>query len=255
MADEEKKLDMSPELQAFIDGKINEITNAYDKKLKKHVAEQVQPALDQLKAEMKKGPAGMKPKKLAKLLRRIEEAKAGKAAENKEKPDDATAVAAAAAAAAASKDKTKNKDNDLFKKRVAEEFEARIAALETDKAAAEGKAAQAEMMSALDRALSDLPWASLESRDMAREYYAPKVKRDDDGQFLIGDSKMDVHIKAEIPSKFENLLATKKQGGAGIQKGTGKGPTIADAMEALGPNSTAAEKAAAATGVAALMGA
>lgn len=227
--------------------KVTAEINGFDKKLQKHAAKAVEPFATQL-TELQKNMGG---KKLKKQLRRLEEAQAALAAGNKTDAERAAAAAAAAggkgdskadrkAAKKAAKQarKAAEQKQDPFVKRRQEETEARILALETDKAAEVAKRVQAEKESALDRALSDIPWASLHSRDLARNNFLPHIKKDEDtGEFLIGDQKIDVFIKAEIAEKFDNLLAPKNKGGSGAGKGTGGKPAPID-FEALTASTT-----------------
>jgi hypothetical protein len=194
--------------------------------------------------------SSLKPKQAKKLMKRL-------GLDTKEitptKTADELAVEAAKAKKTPTDDDIKNKQPDFFKKRQVTEFETRIQALETENKAVKEQATQARMMSQLDRALSDLPWANMESRDMARDYYAPKLKWNDDGELLIGEVAFDKHIQAEIPAKFENLLAPLGKGGSGLTKGQGKpGAIDIDALSNI--NSTPAEKAEASRAIAAMMG-
>jgi len=258
MADEAAALTLES-ITALLDTKLQEMTNKYDKNLEKHIGKHLTPVIDDLKTQF---GGAMKPKKLAKMLARMEAKKAAKeadkAAENKGKTPEQIAAEKAAAEAAektSKGNKERDRERDMFRAKRADELDERIKSLEDAKVAAEKQAAEALLDSALDRALTDFPWMNLESRDLARSLYRPQLKRDDDGVIMIQDRKFDEHIKAEIPTKYENLLSTKKVGGAGIQKSTGKGPTTADLVDNLGPNSTPEEKAAALRGVANLMGA
>jgi hypothetical protein len=260
MADEAVALTLES-ITALLDTKLQEMTNKYDKNLEKHIGKHLAPVVEDLKTQF---AGGVKPKKLAKIMARMEAKKAEKdaaakaAAQGKTPAEIEAARVAAEATAAAANRGNKNKDDrdrDMFRKKERDEFDDRIRVLEERNAAAEKRTAEAILDSALDRALTDFPWANLDSRDLARSLYRPQLKAEDDGQIMIGDRKFDEHIKAEIPTKYENLLQTKKVGGAGIQKGTGKGPTTADLVDNLGPNSTPEEKAAALKGVASIMGA
>src|SRR5258708_14583281 len=97
------------------------------------------------------------------------------------------------------------------------ETQKRISTLEADAKAskemaakADKKSAQAEQNSALDLALSSIPWESDNSRVLARNHYAELVKRDQDtGEFMIDGVALDVFISADIPDKYPNLLASK----------------------------------------------
>jgi uncharacterized FlaG/YvyC family protein len=257
MADDKTELTLE-NITALLDARLAEVTNGYDKKLEKHVNKTISPIIDDLKGQITKG---LKPKKLAKLMRRMEEAKEGKTEKkNKEtaKTPAEIEVERLAAEALAAKDKGKNnKDrdrDDYFKKQRITEFEDRIKALEGENTKAAAIAEEATRMSALDRALSDLPWASLESRDMARDYYAPKLKRNDEGDLVIGDRPFTDHIKAEIPAKFENLLAPANKGGSGLRKGSEK-PGAVDVDALTSPTATAEQKNEASRHLAKLLGA
>jgi len=193
----------------------------------------------------------LKPKQLKKLMKRI----GGDKPNSEKTPAEIAAEAAVAAAAAKTPtaDDLKNKTPDFFKKRQTTEFEDRIKALEIENANSKQEAEDAKKMSALDRALSDLPWANIESRDMARDYYAPKLKRNDDGKLEIGGKPFDTHIKTEVPTKFENLLAIAGKGGSGSTRGSGKpGAVDIDALSDL--NATPAQKAEAAVALAQMLG-
>jgi len=230
-------------ITALFDTKMQEMTNKYDKAIEKHVGKLMAPVVDDLKQQF---AGGVKPKKLAKMMARQAERDAAKAAAKAadkagKTPAEieaarvaAEAATAAAAAAVAKGGKKDDRDRDMFRKKERDEFDERIRTLEERNAAAEKRTAEAILDSALDRALTDFPWANLDSRDLARSLYRPQLKTDDDGQIMIGDRKFDEHIKAEIPNKYENLLSTKKVGG---------------------PNSTPEEKATALRGLATIMGA
>jgi hypothetical protein len=194
---------------------------------------------------LKESLAGMKPKKAAKLLRKL----------GLEVPPKQAGTPPADPAKKPPEETKETKPQDLFKKRQITEFETRIAALEAENKQAKIDVTEAQKSSKLDRALSDLPWASVESRDMARDYYLPKLKWSDDGtELLIGDALFDKHIRSEIPAKFENLLAPTGKGGAGLTRGQGTpGSVDIDALTAF--NSTPEQKAEAARTIAALMGA
>ncbi len=261
MADEKAFSDEQlAQLTGVIDTRLTaqftELTNKYDKNLEKHISKRIDPVVEDMRSQITKG---LKPKKLAKLMRRLEEAKAGKKNKDGKEKTAEELAAEAAAIAAAEKDKKdkKKKDgdgDDMFKRRQAADLDARIKSLEDAKVAAEAIAAAAQLESALDRALSDFPWANTESRDMARQFYLPKLKRNDDDEIMIGDQKFDLFIKAEIPAKYENLLAPAGKGGSGINKGSGKAGSVdVDALTA--PGSTPAQKAEASMHVAKLMGA
>lgn len=255
MADEPKTELTLEAIQTLITSTVQDITNKYDKNLEKQIGKHLTPVIEDLKQQIS---SGMKPKKLAKLLRREEEAKAAKAAAKAGKTPEEIAAAEklAADAIAAGKKPAENKDKekDMFRRRRDEEMEDRLKVLEQDKLALKLETENAKLDSALDRVLTDFPWANLESRDLARDRYRPRLKRDDEGNILIEDQKFEAFIKAEIPTKFENLLSAKNKGGSGIQKGTGKGPTAADLVEEIGPNSTPEQKAAAARAVAGIYG-
>ena len=102
----------------------------------------------------------------------------------------------------------------------------RIETLEAAKKAVEQKAAKAERDGALDRALSNIPWESEGSRDLARSLYMPLVKLDDDtGEFMIHGVSVDAFIKSEIPDKYPNLLAKNKPVSAAQKETVKTAPT------------------------------
>lgn len=246
---------ITPELKAALAELIKPmLTDAVNSAVKGKKNEEAK-GVKAIQADLQTMLSELSPKKAAKLLRRL-----GVDPSKAKTPEQLAAdqAAAAAAAAAAGKktptdDDLKGKQPDFFKKRQVTELEARIAALEAENVNVKREATESRKMSALDRALSDLPWANMESRDMARDYYAPKLKWNDDGtELLIGDVAFDKHIQAEIPAKFENLLAPTGKGGSGLTKGQGKpGAVDIDALTSV--TSTPAEKAEASRAIAALM--
>jgi hypothetical protein len=114
------------------------------------------------------------------------------------------------------------------------------------------------MNSALDRALGSIPWESNNSRDLARNFFAPLVKRDEDtGEFMIEGVALETFIMAEIPERFPNLMASKTKTASGAQPGTGTGskpakPAPID-FDALTSQSTKAELEAAAKHLASVL--
>ena len=90
----------------------------------------------------------------------------------------------------------------------------------------------------------------MESRDVARDYYAGKLEMDPDGEMVIKGKPFDQHIKTEIPLKFENLLACPAgKGGSGLTKGQAK-PGAMDVDAATDVNSTPQQRADAARHIA-----
>ena len=256
MADEEKISMTKAELDAAIaaavklavPGAVNDAIKATKKEVAKGGAKEVKEQFETLLA-------GMKPKQRRKFMKKMG---------IEEKPDGATKtpaeIAAEAAAAAAGGKKTpteedlKAKKPDMYAKRVVSEFEARIAALEDNNKTLKTQATEARKSSLLDRALTDFPWASTESRDMCRDFYLQKVQwNDDETELVIGGVEFSKHIAAEIPSKYENLLAPLGKGGSGSSKGQGK-PGAIDIDAATDVNATPQQKAEAAKHLASLIG-
>lgn len=240
--------------------------------VKAHIGPAVNDAIRATKKQAEKGAkgavseqleallAGLKPKALRKLMKKMGGEQEGEGAA-------AAAAAAEAAAAAGSKKKPptdeelKARQPDYFKQRLRVEFEERIKALETENVTAKQQAEEAVKLSQLDRALSDLPWASLESRDMARDFYAGKLKRNDEGDLVITDKAtgldkpFEMLIKAEVSTKFENLLAPTGKGGSGLMKGGGAKPGAIDIDANTDVTATPAQKAEASLHLAALLSA
>jgi hypothetical protein len=232
-------------VKAAIPGAVNDAIKATKNENSKGVKGQVAQQLETLMA-------GLKPKQLKKFMKRMGVEKAEGAGEK-------TAAELAAEAALAKKgtpteDDLKNKKPDMYARRVQSELEIRIAGLEAENLKVKTEATESRKSSVLDRALTDFPWASTESRDMARDFYLQKVKWSDDGtELLIGDKEFSKHIAIEIPAKYENLLAPLGKGGSGSNKGQGK-PGAIDIDASTDLNATPAQKAEASRALAALLG-
>jgi hypothetical protein len=251
---------ISPEMKAALEALVKPmLTDAINAAVKGKKNEETK-GVKAVEAKMSEIIGALKPKQQKKLMKRLGLGKSeGKTAE--ELAAEATAAAAAAAAAAARGEKKtpteedlRKKQPDMYAKRAISEFEARIVALEAENKAVKQQAIDARKSSALDRALTDFPWASSESRDMARDFYLSKLQWNDEGtDLLIGDMPFAKYIAAEIPAKYENLLAPVGKGGAGTTKGTGKAGAL-DVDAATEFNATPAQKAEAAKFLAAQMG-
>jgi len=255
MADEKKPeltLESLTELIKGLETKVTEQINGYDKKLEKTIQKHLTPVIEDLQSKIK---SGIKPKKLAKMMRKIEAAKLAEAADGKAKDGKQKTADEIAAEAAAAAGKGKNKDDDrpdLFKKQQFREMEGRVATLEAATKAAEAKAASLELTSALDRALSDFPWANTDSLDLARGLYLPRLKRDaESGEIMIGEQPFVKVIKAEIETRYENLLAPVGKGGSGAARSTTKANVID--LDSLNASSTPEQLREAAKAAAALL--
>jgi hypothetical protein len=189
--------------------------------------------------------SGMKPKKAMKLLRKL-------GLELNPKPEEKPAAVGETPKPKPAEDPAA-KPGDFFKKRQMTELEERIKGLEAENERSRNEAIEARKASQLDRVLSNLPWANMESRDLARDYYIGKlVWNEDKTELLIGEKSFDKHIIAEVPSKFENLLAPTGKGGSGNSKGQGKPGTVdIDAATSFG--ATPAQRAEASVALAALL--
>jgi hypothetical protein len=211
-----------------------------------------------IEAKLTEMISSLKPKKAAKLLARLGMTPEAKAKTPEEILAEAQAVAAGGAPGAKkipTEQELKGKTPDMYSKRVISEFEARILGLEAENARVKIEAKESRKASAVDRALTDFPWASTDNRDMFRDYCLSKVAWNEEGTDLLMDGKdFAKHIAAEIPVKYENLLAPISKGGSGLTKGQGK-PGVVDVDALTNVNSTPAEKAEASKHLAALMGA
>lgn len=254
MADETITLtlaDMTAQIAAAVKAAIPGAVNDAIKATKNDGNKGAKAAQAQLETLM----GSMKPKQLKKFMKRIG---VEKTPGSEKTPAELAAETALAAAMVNKKTPTeadlKGKQPDMYAKRVQSEFEARIAALEGTNVKLKNEATEARKSSALDRALTDFPWASTESRDMARDFYLNKTKwNDDETELMIGDREFSKVIAAEIPSKYENLLAPAGKGGSGSSKGQGK-PGVVDIDALSDLNATPAQKAEASKSLAAMLG-
>jgi hypothetical protein len=253
MADETITLtpaELSAQIAAAVKAAIPGAVNDAIKATKNEGNKGAKAAQAQLEALM----GSMKPKQLKKFMKRIGAEKEPNAAKTPAEIAAEAALAAAAIKKTPTEDDLKRKTPDMYAKRVQTEFEARIAALEGTNEKLKNDATEARKSSALDRALTDFPWASIESRDMARDFYLQKVKWSEDGtELLIGDKEFSKLIATEIPQKYENLLAPAGKGGSGSIKGQGK-PGVVDIDALSDLNSTPAQKAEASKSLAAMLG-
>lgn len=81
---------------------------------------------------------------------------------------------------------------------------------------------EAERVTAFDKVIQDIPFASPKARQQFRDAYLPKVVRDDDGAFVVNTDKgaigYDQYLKAEAEDS-PHLLAAQGSGGAGATGG------------------------------------
>lgn len=245
---------ISPELKAALADLIKPmLTEAVNSAVKGKKNEEVR-GVKAVEGKLTDLISSLRPKQAKKLMKRL-----GMEAPAAGKGKSAADIAAEAAAAVAAGKKAPTEDEmraqapDFFKKKQVREFELRINALETENASVKETAKNDRKMAAIERSLSDFEWASMESRDMARGFYAPQIEWNSDGELVIGDKPFEKAMQAEISAKYENLLAPTGKGGSGLTKGQGK-PGLIDVDALTNMNSSPADKAQAAQHLAALMG-
>jgi len=208
---------------------------------------------------------GVKPKKLAKLL---------KAAGKDEDDDDPGAGAAGGAGSGAGaggdgtgsgagasggnnggqgQGQAQGKQlKDPLKKKQFKKLEEKVAALEADKIKAEKLAQDAQLDSAVNSILGDYRFASPKMKELAFSAMRPLVQKDEDGNLVIGNAKADSWIKVALEDEYAHLLEKKAVSGGGIPRQGGKSASID--FDSLGPNSKPEDLAAAGKALAEQLG-
>jgi len=98
---------------------------------------------------------------------------------------------------------------------------------EKAKVTAENKQVETARMAAIDAVLSDLPFPNPDGKGKAkqqfRDAYQGKVKRDEDGSFIVETDKGPMGVDVFLKTEFEespHFAASQGHGGAGATGGT-----------------------------------
>jgi hypothetical protein len=109
-------------------------------------------------------------------------------------------------------------------KRLQEDSDKRIKALETTNAETQKRAEETERDSKIRSKLADFSFATEQAKETAFQLFKGAVTRSDDGSLVAGDLPFDKFIETELPGTHAYLLAPKDVSGAGARKGGGSGP-------------------------------
>ena len=218
---------ITPEILAAIEAVVNKTFNGYDARAKKE-AKRFEPIMAKLDS-FEKVFGGMKPKKLAKLLKGKKDTPEGEQKTDFEAKPEAKPEGGKAPI-----------ESKKFKRLTAE-----VEAIKADRDAAKAQTEKAERKSAVSGALGDFVWASPKSRDLVFEHYFSKVKRSDTGELVIDDEDGEAisfkdFIREDVPTEFDFALAPKNTGGSGVQKGKSgnRGTTLEDIDKAIASGDT-----------------
>lgn len=120
-------------------------------------------------------------------------------------------------------------------KKIREQSEARIKALEDENTTNKQKAEEMARDKALGEALGKFEFITPEARNTAAQLLRNAIQRTDDGEFVAGDLPLDKYVETELPSKHAYLLKGKDVSGANARPGKAGGGKKWDLESVLRP--------------------
>lgn len=109
-------------------------------------------------------------------------------------------------------------------KRLTEDSDKRIKALETTNQETASKAETTDRESKIRSKLADYAFVNESAKETAFQLFKQAVTRSDDGALVAGDLPFDKFIETELPGSHAYLLAPKDVSGSGARKGGQSGP-------------------------------
>jgi hypothetical protein len=116
-----------------------------------------------------------------------------------------------------------NAELDRLYQEKEQEWNDRLRKLEEERETEKRESLKREGDSEVKSTLSDFPWKDTEGKNIAFDYYRPKMDRADDGTWTINGAAATKFIKEHAARHFKGYHVAREQGGAGASAGRGPG--------------------------------
>jgi hypothetical protein len=131
-----------------------------------------------------------------------------------------------------------NAELDRLYQEKEQEWNERLLKIEAERESEKRESLKREGDSEVKSTLSDFPWKDSEGKNIAFDYYRPKMVRDEDGAWTINGASAQKFIKEHAARHFKGYHVARDIGGAGASssKGIGAGSNPLEKLNKANPS-------------------